>query len=345
MLCRWLKTKHPILALSVVLMGLAVGGCVGYTALITASASAPITSTAALAEARATTRTEKSYNVSTRHDKKWRRCGATSPQRTFPHASRGNLSPCFSRAGALWAYVHIWKSGGTTIQDMCLDAKRRCRENQAAENQAAFVFGRVPQQLMGKECSNRHSSQKSCTMSDAAGRKRLPLSCMTSLGARVFSFVRDPVDHFLSGLKECVHRKQFPLKVVEARNISSDRLVLAWLHHVQQPARQRTLDHGCGRHSATQVRFLPPPEQVSFLGDMADMKQFFIEQDIPWNHGKINMRHYVDKQRFVSLRDELSTKTISAICQHVRNDYCFFDFEPPPVCRTEVAEYCTQLCI
>lgn len=190
-----------------------------------------------------------------------------------------------------WAYLHVLKSGGTTISHQC-DRATFKRENPIHKT--------------------RH----------------------------LFTFVRDPIDHFLAGFQECASRRQ-PEWFEFAY---SNRSVIEFFG---------TFPHRCFRHSAPQVEYLIHPQKplryldrIRFVGDMKDIETFFSMQDIAWNDSLVKnvASNSQRKSQYKNLRSDLNTTIIRRICLHVRHDYCFFDYDPPEICRGTIDRYCKKIC-
>eukprot|EP00492_Amphilonche_elongata_P005645 TRINITY_DN892_c0_g1_i2.p3 TRINITY_DN892_c0_g1~~TRINITY_DN892_c0_g1_i2.p3 ORF type:complete len:87 (+),score=17.85 TRINITY_DN892_c0_g1_i2:436-696(+) len=45
----------------------------------------------------------------------------------------------------------------------------------------------------------------------------------------------------------------------------------------------------------------------------------------------------------VFTRESISNQTTLLICNYIADDYCFFDFKPPPECEAMVQERCEEL--
>lgn len=184
-----------------------------------------------------------------------------------------------------------------------------------------------------------------------------------------FTFVRDPVDHFLSGAVECAARRQVPVQPTDAS--------LTWYLATQQR-------HGCFQHSIPQVEYLLYNDQqqrqhikgdvalfldhIGFVGDMSVMERFFRARGLSWDDSLVERRHYdgdskshqtigvsrktrigdltryTDKKDFIGLRSKVSNETLLQICNYVKMDYCIFDYSPPPTCRPMVESFCQQTC-
>jgi len=157
-----------------------------------------------------------------------------------------------------------------------------------------------------------------------------------------FTFVRDPIQHFISGFIECSSRQDpvgFKFRPT-AKSLSS------WLGHT----RSRN-GHGCCQHSMPQARFFLNGsstsqllDKVGFIGDMAGMQDFFVAQGLQWIPNQTALRHYPSKDAYWSLTSPNSLKPnlLFRICKYVKIDYCLFDFEPPAICKAIVQQVCNQ---
>mmetsp|Transcript_33993 Transcript_33993/g.81714 ORF Transcript_33993/g.81714 Transcript_33993/m.81714 type:complete len:123 (+) Transcript_33993:827-1195(+) len=85
-------------------------------------------------------------------------------------------------------------------------------------------------------------------------------------------------------------------------------------------------------------------KRIKFVGEMKDMEKFMKHQQLPWNETLVEKRHYGTKRRFDGIRNKLSIDVIQQICEYTMIDYCFFDFDPPDVCRDMVESFCQRTC-
>ena len=193
-----------------------------------------------------------------------------------------------------WAYIHVLKSGGTTVQAQCNDTKQKID-------------------------SHYHKTH------------------------RLFTFVRDPVSHFLSGYLECAERKEPPSFAFKAENETLQK----WL------TQNRAYMHWCFQHSIPQIEYLlfkTEPmrflDHFHYIGDKEEMSSFFREKNLPWNESKVARRWSSTKTNMTAIRDvnRLNPDLVKQICDFVKIDYCFFDYIPPKVCQPMVTEFCEQTC-
>eukprot|EP00562_Extubocellulus_spinifer_P009833 CAMPEP_0178504092 /NCGR_PEP_ID=MMETSP0696-20121128/18402_1 /TAXON_ID=265572 /ORGANISM="Extubocellulus spinifer, Strain CCMP396" /LENGTH=356 /DNA_ID=CAMNT_0020133291 /DNA_START=332 /DNA_END=1401 /DNA_ORIENTATION=- len=186
-----------------------------------------------------------------------------------------------------WTYLHVMKAGGTTAFNQC-------------------GFSTVPEE------------------SKRWGPLRAEWMYRTS---QVFTFVRDPVDHFLSGYKECASSRQpssfpWPNKLTPA----GDDDILLWLHTLGHRNHTNRLKNPlkvfyCFLHSVPQIEFflfhdddgvlearnniVPSTDilpHVRFVGDMRDIQEFYQRTGLPWNDTKTNKRNHAIKKKDGDIR-------------------------------------------
>jgi hypothetical protein len=173
--------------------------------------------------------------------------------------------------------------------------------------------------------------------------EHVSLQSLQSTHKSWFTFVRDPLDHFLSGYSECGFRSSRNIKVHElpAWNESDyNRRIVAYLEKVQQSSGWLP----CELHSYPQVNSLLNPvngqfyAQLKAIGDVQEMPAFLpritgfaynynktLGNDATTNHIKVNY--------FPARKDLLSDETLQKICRYIALDYYFFDYEPPRACQ------------
>lgn len=159
-----------------------------------------------------------------------------------------------------------------------------------------------------------------------------------------FTFVRDPLDHFLSGYSECGFRSSRNIKVSElaAWNESDyDRRILAWLNTVKQSSGWLP----CELHSYPQVNSLLNSKgqfhpQLKAIGDVQEMPAFLDRiTSFAYNHNKTAgndaTTNHIKVNYFPARKDLLSDETLQKICEYISLDYYFFDYDPPMACTRE----------
>mmetsp|Transcript_33991 Transcript_33991/g.81693 ORF Transcript_33991/g.81693 Transcript_33991/m.81693 type:complete len:451 (+) Transcript_33991:174-1526(+) len=231
-----------------------------------------------------------------------------------------------------WAYMHVLKAGGTTVQRQC--------------NTSSFAVG---------------------------------FENPVFLTHKLFTFVRDPIDHFIAGFKESASRpggssyqptNESISRYLERRLSNSNfqhsiPQIEFLIYHPPPPRRNnnnRNLPIMSRRRRPTTTTRPPPdddddddmllpdtsPERylkrIKFVGEMKDMEKFMKHQQLPWNETLVEKRHYETKRRFDGLRNKLSMDVVEKICEYKMIDYCFFDFNPPDVCRHMVESFCQRTC-
>jgi len=181
-----------------------------------------------------------------------------------------------------YAYIHIFKSGGTTIH---------------------LQTGRIEGYISDPEIEN----------------------------LKWFSFVRDPIDHFLSGWAECGDRKQTKSdKPYDAR-------ILEWLEETKAAG-----NYDCSMHSQPQANFLLDSKgevnkRIEFVGDLTEMVGLLeltgFQYDPSRGEGRVASKNYFKIVNYPMRKDLISDETMRKICDFVAIDYFLFDFEPPEICR------------
>jgi hypothetical protein len=189
-----------------------------------------------------------------------------------------------------WAYIHVLKAGGTTVQ-------RQCRDKNSSIHSEAYKTHKM------------------------------------------FTFVRDPVSHFIAGFKECAARHEPRRMKFQATNES----LREWLFDYRK--------FWCFQHSVPQIEFLlyhhggkSEPlrflDQLQFVGDKEDMKRFFQQKKLPWKDSRIERHKSRIKNALNITADNIDNSTLLQICNFTKIDYCFFDYEPPAVCEHMIKDYC-----
>lgn len=260
-----------------------------------------------------------------------------------PNEPHDIMSPCFTPDGKnLWGYIHIWKSGGTSVKQNCYDRRRSCVLHGKAIMGPMLIKNEFSQHHEMQMVPNTNCSRPGkfprgiCEMDNALKRYRIEVECGRNLGARFFTFVRDPIDHFFSGMEECEVRKDI-LKNDLNTTIPSNHSVSWWVH----------LDDsvGCRRHSNPQVWFLKSNiEYLDFVGDLRNngMENFFVKHRLPWDNSLIERRHFPEKEKFKGLRNQITDDVLIQICDYVAIDYCFIDYDPPEICKGNIERFCND---
>ncbi len=196
-----------------------------------------------------------------------------------------------------YAYIHIFKNGGTTIE---------------------------------VQTGHDHTSIR-----DPQVQKR-----------KWFTFVRDPIDHFLSGWAECFHRMQFEknhtvsLPINTTVEESYDLRVNEWIDAVTALARP-DIKAACEIHSFPQANsLLDPgghiPTQLEIVGDLSELPAILAQVRFNYNptieSGRNSTANSYLQTFFPKRKDWLSYKTKRRLCHFLAMDYFLFDFEMPPAC-------------
>jgi Sulfotransferase family len=161
------------------------------------------------------------------------------------------------------------------------------------------------------------------------------------------TFVRDPIDHFLSGYSECrfrTHEKRRVNELPAWNPAKYDHQIRVWLKEVKDATRIDKID--CHIHSFPQANFLIDKESKQFypriqaIGDMHELPAFLETiAKFPYNYqqgrSRVATENHVKMNYFPSRRDLLTEHTLQQICKFVSLDYYFFAFEPPAVCKTD----------
>jgi hypothetical protein len=197
-----------------------------------------------------------------------------------------------------FAYLHIWKSGGTTIEKQ---AKAR-------------------QYRTGKFKNHK-----------------------------LVTFVRDPVDHFLSGWAECglrwytKARKRELEEMVKAN--SYDARIRTYLSQVRDAAKSSSRQIVCVAHSYPQANFILNKDgelrnNLKVIGDLREISGVLEMVGFPYddskNLGRDASQSKLKTTYYPSRKDLISNVTMLEICQFVAIDYFLFDFEPPEACRAAI---------
>jgi hypothetical protein len=158
-------------------------------------------------------------------------------------------------------------------------------------------------------------------------------------------FVRDPIDHFLSGWAECGEREQRAGTSRDKAPHTYDQRIKSWLQQAQS-ARLVQLKKGeeyhCAEHSLPQTNFFLDnegliPEQLKIVGDLKEMPGVLKLADYDYNatiaRGKISEESKFKQNMFPRRKDLISEGTMREICRLVAIDYFLFDFELPSACE------------
>jgi len=239
---------------------------------------------------------------SANHTKKFRNVQNVALFRQLHKRKYRYTASTYSAAGVqitnAFAYVHIWKSGGTTIE---------------------------------KQAQNRSFAARFI--------QRYPYA---------LTFVRDPVDHFLSGWSECMFRWHKNKKnkkdkreasKIDAQNYS--QVITTYLENTRRMIQSGRKTHGCNIHSLPQVNFLFDRKgklysNLKIIGDISEMGQvmgainFTYRPDVT---ARVASTNTIKQTYFPAKREWLRNETLQAICEFVALDYFMLDYQLPDPCR------------
>ncbi|CAB9513747.1 expressed unknown protein [Seminavis robusta] len=207
-----------------------------------------------------------------------------------------------------FAFLHIYKCGGTTVENMLLD---------------------------GQDDSNVHEILDSLVM---ANRKWIAvvrdpidhfLSGWAECGLRYFS--RDDEHDPLYGSLAGIHRDY-------------DARIQDWL----QSVKAHLGSSRCWMHSHPQVNFMihnrthSIDTHIHAVGDLSELKEMVVHigKFQGWrdgNTGRDASLSDVKVKNFPSRKDLLSKDTILKLCEFLQLDYFLLDFQPPEICEQEDA--------
>ena len=175
-------------------------------------------------------------------------------------------------------------------------------------------------------------------MRKQTGNTKLSLEDKGMRDLKLMTFVRDPIDHFLSGWAECGERKQLPAG--DNPKASYDTRIQKWLQQTKTDYETKT--GSCSVHSLPQANFLLDGEGnvhpgLELIGDLEEMVGVLEAVDFQHNP-KIGKRresakNEVKSQSFPPRKDLISKKTMRNLCQFLAVDYFLFDYVPPKACK------------
>lgn len=223
----------------------------------------------------------------------------------FPRFSRFRVKT--ASAGAIlltdiFGYLHIWKSGGTTIG-------KQSRKGQVSVNNGEF-------------------------------QKR-----------DWFTFVRDPIDHFLSAWAECGERRykwnrKKGATLPEWNETKYDGRIQGYAQRVvtvfDATASSSRTRMTCDWHALPQTNFMfdnngKVHKKLKLVGDISEIPAVLellgFHYDENRGAHRVASDSRIKTQAFPSRRDLLSNTTLLTLCEFLAMDYFLFDFEPPAVCQ------------
>ena len=173
--------------------------------------------------------------------------------------------------------------------------------------------------------------------------EQVSIQSLQSTHKHWFTFVRDPLDHFLSGYSECGFRSSRNIKVGELpvwNESDYNRRIVEYLDKVQQSSGWLP----CELHSYPQVNSLLNPvngefhAQLQAIGDVTEMPTFLeritgFAYNSNKSAGNDATTNPIKVHYFPAHKDLLSNETLQKICRYIALDYYFFDYEPPLACQ------------
>lgn len=199
-----------------------------------------------------------------------------------------------------YAYLHIWKNGGTTVNAV----------------------------------THRNHTKP------------------TDLGGRtLFTTVRNPIDHFLSGWAECGFRSENPDEDPSfTLDTGINERIASWLDKLEEEVVSQKSKHPCYGHSLPQASFMLDPHnnekfispKLEIIGDLHELSAMLEMVGFtkpPKKRARSASDNHIKVDRYPKDIRLLSDQTVQRICKFVMVDYLFFDFEPPSPCREIVQSY------
>mmetsp|Transcript_37269 Transcript_37269/g.90474 ORF Transcript_37269/g.90474 Transcript_37269/m.90474 type:complete len:315 (-) Transcript_37269:209-1153(-) len=214
-----------------------------------------------------------------------------SIEKRFLYRARTSTSGGNRIGGTKWNYLHIWKSGGTTVSAMTKSTKVKKK----------FL-------LEGD--------------------------------SKLFTFVRDPIDHFLSGYAECKLRWKSQKK-------ADDEEVLKYLASAQRNANETKgkAKLACVTHSFPQANFLLErkgepliEKKLELVAELKEMPQAFPFMNLTYDPNLVKRNANADtkKQNFIIHSSDLKNETLQKLCEFVALDYYLFDYDLPETCKYDI---------
>jgi hypothetical protein len=169
-----------------------------------------------------------------------------------------------------------------------------------------------------------------------------------------FTFVRDPMDHFLSGWSECGHRSRKdrrkrlglpPDGPMEANEVippnllyDYDMRVSVWLTEVQTKSSK---EWHCNMHSFPQVNYMLNrlgmiAPQLQLVGDLRELPGvlrligFDFSDEVP--SGRNSTADTFLTTYYPRRLDLLSNETLRRLCDYLAIDYYLLDYAKPEAC-------------
>mmetsp|Transcript_21846 Transcript_21846/g.26760 ORF Transcript_21846/g.26760 Transcript_21846/m.26760 type:complete len:222 (+) Transcript_21846:359-1024(+) len=164
------------------------------------------------------------------------------------------------------------------------------------------------------------------------------------------TFVRDPIDHFLSGWSEAEFRMYefrnekiaYSTELFTQDKTLYDLRIKSFLNKLKDFAQQDIKTSlNALTHALPQANFMLDlngeiDHRVKVIGDITEMAEVlemigFTDFD-PNKKGRDATKNFVKQKYFPVHKEMLSNETLKEICEFVAVDYYLFDFKIPEVC-------------
>lgn len=254
----------------------------------------------------------------------------TRDERRYAHGVREEIYSAYI-INDYYAFLHIFKCGGTSIHAQIFDLNIAQGLRIDVKPYAHYA---VDEEIMNRT---------------------------------LITFVRDPVDHFLTGWQECeleafLKNNQTTGETLQETydGIIEGRTLNEIIRDSIKSRRLARVIHGrkwkkwigCNVHSMSQVSFLVDAKNheirpnLKLIGDIHDIKPIFKLIGFEWDDSKRPANRAIDneiKQKYFSVNKTMLTdETMYDICDYIYMDYCFLDFKPPKACEELVREKCKR---
>lgn len=237
-------------------------------------------------------------------------------------------------------YLHIWKSGGTSIQ---------------THTNHYFHYRLDDPQV-----------QEGSRSVSVASESETETETKIDIHPKFFTYVRDPVDHFLSGWSESSARQykerlmKYDMSIVATIDEESyDQIIQTYLKRLRLQVHQMILGGEDSiflredAHALPQANFVLNDygtvlDRLVIVGDLQDHTKILYDvvgyhPSESINHTARSDNHFngiaraadedaIKLKYFPAKREWLSNETIRLICDFVEMDYFLFDFQPPEPC-------------
>lgn len=180
------------------------------------------------------------------------------------------------------------------------------------------------------------------TIALQTGKMQTSLSDPEVHGLDLVVFVRDPIDHFLSGWAESGHRGYQSSRVApDLKDMEYDKRISSYLEEVKaisyktSKPRMTHLTHSFPQANFVLTKEGKVRESLKLVGDLSEMGGVLQLLGVDYNpdvHGRVAEENEIKNQYFPKRKDLISDKTMRMICEYVALDYFLFDFDPPQAC-------------